>query len=407
MPRRSSLLALVLAASFAPAADLRTLKGDAYNGTLVSVNDKEVVFTKAGGTDRVTVPVDQILNIELGAQVKIPANGYIDVELVDGSILHCSNVTFKVKSTDIVATLLLTEQQVVLPRAAVSSILTNAQNEKYRRDWTERVRKKGKKDVVARLNEGVVNPVSGLLGEGTADGKKINFTAKVGTEEVTVEVSLGTIHGIIFSHEIDANIKPAAFKLLDTYHDVVMVLSVEQTAEGLTVTTPAGAKLVYPLANVAMLDYSNGKLVYLSDLRPDRLSEVSTEDRIDHYKRDRNMDGKDPIKMKNVPYGKGLAIHADSRLDFDLNGEYVVFKFVAGFDDVIGGVPGPVKLRIEGDGKELYSRTFDRKTWNASTPADVQALNIKDVQTLRIEVTSGELLTLGKHLVLADAKVSK
>src|SRR5262249_13968651 len=95
MPRRSSLLALVLAASFAPAADLRTLKGDAYNGTLVSVNDKEVVFTKAGGTDRVTVPVDQILNIELGAQVKIPANGYIDVELVDGSILHCSNVTFK------------------------------------------------------------------------------------------------------------------------------------------------------------------------------------------------------------------------------------------------------------------------------------------------------------------------
>jgi hypothetical protein len=397
----------MLAASFAPAADLRTLKGDAYNGTLVSVNDKEVVFTKAGGADRVTVPVDQILNLELGAQVKIPDSTWIDVELIDGSILHCSNVGFK--GTNLVATLLLTGQQVVLPRAAVSSVLTGAQNEKYRRDWTDRVKKKGKKDVVAKLNEGVVNPVSGLLGEGTEDGKKINFTAKVGTEEVTVAVSLETIHGIIFSHEIDANIKPATFKLLDTYHDVVMVLSVALTAEGLTVTTPAGAKLVYPLANVAMLDYSNGKLVYLSDLRPDRLTEVSTEDRIDHYKRDRNMDGKDPIKMKNAIYSKGLALHADSRLDFDLNGEYVVFKFVAGFDDVTGGVPGPVKLRVEGDGKELYSRTFDRKTWNASTPADVQALNIKDVQTLRIEVVSLDAigLTLGKHLVLADAKVSK
>ncbi len=370
-----------------------------------------MVFAK--GADRITVPTGQVLNIELAPAERIPAeNPYVDVELTDGTLLHCSEC--RVKGKTVVVTVLLTGQKLELPMGIVSNVLTNAQNEKYRKDWTERLKKKGKTDILARLDKGAVNPIPGLLGEGNADGTKINFTITIPSPEKdkkdetrTIEVPLENIHGLIFRRDFDANAKPSVCRVSDTYRDLILVESLSQAPEGLTVTTPAGAKLLFPIAKLALLDYSNGKLVFLSDLNPDRLDERSTEDRVDHYKRDRNMDGRDVIKIKSTPYPKGLAIHAYARLDFDLNGEFEVFKFVPGFDDVVGGLPGPVKLRIDGDGKELYARTFDRATWKASAEGKEIALNIKDVQTLRVEVVSGELLTLGKHLALANARVSK
>ena len=405
MPLCRSLLALALAVSISSAAELQTLKGEIHKGDLVSVTDKEVVFAKA--TEQITVPIAQILHVTaLGPAEKIPPETvYHDVELNDGTLLHCSH--FLIKGKNIEATLLLTGQKLVLPLASVGSVLANANLEKYRKDWTDRLKKKGNRDILARLNDGVVNPLPGLIGFGSADGKTLDFTLKVGTEERELAVPLENIHGLIFKRDVDPNIKLPICKLVDTYRNIVQVLSVVQTPEGLTVTTPSGAKLEYPLAKVTMLDYSNGKLVFLSDLEPDRLVELSTEDRIDHYKRDRNMDGKERIKLKTIPYPKGLAIHADTQMDFILNGEFSVFKAVIGFDDAVGGVPGPVKVRIEADGKELFSKTFDRKDWKTSTPAEVIEKSIKDVQTLRIEVMSGDLLTLGKHVVIADAKVSK
>jgi hypothetical protein len=404
MPLCRSLLALSFFAAITHAAELRTLKGDAHKGELVSVSDMEVVFAK--GAERITVPTSQVLNIELTPPEVIPReNAYVDVELTDGTVLHCSQC--RIKGKTVTATVLLTGQKLELPMGIVSNVLTSAQNEKYRKDWTDRLKKKGKTDVLATLNQGTVNPLPGLIGEGNADGTKLTFTAKLGTKEETVEVPAENIHGLIFKRDFDPNAKPPVCRLSDTYRDLIMVESLAQAPEGLTVKTPAGVKLLFPMAKLALLDYSNGKLVFLSDLNPDRLDERSTEDRIDHFKRDRNMDGRDVIKIKSVPYPKGLSIHADARLDFDVNGEFEVFKFVPGFDDVVGGVAGPVKLRIEGDGKELYARTFDRKEWKASAEGKELALNIKDVQTLRIEVISGDLLTLGKHLVIANARISK
>jgi hypothetical protein len=63
-----------------------------------------------------------------------------------------------------------------------------------------------------------------------------------------------------------------------------------------------------------------------------------------------------------------------------------------------------VLLRIEGDGKELYTRTFNRKTDKVPVPI---TLNIKDVQRLRLVVSSGDGSDLGRHVHLGNAKVSK
>jgi len=74
-----------------------------------------------------------------------------------------------------------------------------------------------------------------------------------------------------------------------------------------------------------------------------------------------------------------------------------------GLDDNVGSF-GPAVLIVEGNGRELHKATFtasDKKKYQALR------LNIKDVQKLRIIVKSGDGFDLGKHLDLAEARVSK
>jgi hypothetical protein len=68
----------------------------------------------------------------------------------------------------------------------------------------------------------------------------------------------------------------------------------------------------------------------------------------------------------------------------------------------VGGTGRPTIVKIEGDGKELMKQSVSRK----DKPKDV-TLNVLNVKTLRITVMSEELLDLGHHVDLANARVSK
>ena len=155
---------------------------------------------------------------------------------------------------------------------------------------------------------------------------------------------------------------------------------------------------------LAKLDYSKGKLTYLSDIDLARvkLVQVAYLD-MKEFKRDQNVE-KGEIRLAGKRYEKGLSMHARTEVTFDLEGEYREFKTIAGVDDNVNqGSIDPVVLRIEGDGKELQTLSLTQK--GGAQPI---ALNIKDVQKLKIIVdASPGSLGLGSHLDLADAKVSK
>jgi hypothetical protein len=194
-------------------------------------------------------------------------------------------------------------------------------------------------------------------------------------------------------------------KLLDLQRNVVYVSGVEPTATGFTVTTPEGVKIDYTPALVSKMDYSKGKLEYLSEMNPAKVVETFVGADAEHYRRDASLEDK-PLRVNNVQYEKGLALHSYTELVYDLKGEYREFTAVVGIDDNVGGHDRPVQLLIEGDGQELVKMTLTRK----DKEKDKKVLqNIKDVKKLRIVVSRapGELLDWGIHLDLADAKVSK
>jgi hypothetical protein len=161
--------------------------------------------------------------------------------------------------------------------------------------------------------------------------------------------------------------------------------------------------LTLPLASIHKLDFSKGKLAYLSDIEPSKILLSQDEERLSAFRKDTNLDG-GPLRINGITYAKGLAMLATTDLEFDLKGEYREFKAIAGFDDLVGGIEGSVILEIEGDGKQLVKLELTRKDKKRDNAIN---LNIKDVQRLRIVVRSSNPLEFGKHLDLANAQINK
>jgi len=395
-----ALLLLALAVPAAPAAELKTLKGNTLKGDLVSLSEKAVVLQVDGKP--VSTPIDQVLLLTLkDKEDNLPADTkYAEVELTDGSLLRCAKVEMKGKEAKLI---LLQGQEVTLPIASITYLLNEANVAKNRADFKERVlSKKQVRDIVALRNKDqVLNPVQGTFGDADDKGEgTIEFTLAGGGVRA---VPLARAAALYFQRPPDPKARTVLCKLHDASKDLLFASAITRTADGYTVTTSAGVVVKYAPDKVVRLDYSKGKLTYLADMTPSDVKETSTEGVVQHYRRNENLDG-NKIHMNGKAYESGLSLHATTQLEYDLEGGYREFRAVVGIDDDVPGDDGPAVIKIEGDGNMLLALTISRKD-----KARVQsvALNVKDIKKLKITVTSGDILDLGKHLTLADARVSK
>jgi len=392
------LLCLLLAASVAPAGELKNLKGETVKGDIVSVTDKEVVVDSEG--KKVATPLDQVLTISLTEEyVRLtPEDKYILVELTDGSQLKCASVQFKGK--DIVLQT-LQDQKVTLPLVKINWVLNEAHDPANMKAFKERVLAKKKAfDIVAIKREDVVQPFEGTIGEPDDKGENFKFVQKDGTERT---VSTTKTLAFFFQRQADPGAKPVICRINDVHRNLLYASEVKKDPDGFSVVTSCGATLKYTNKQVARLDYSKGKQAYLSDLTPTAVKETSTEGRVDHYRRDENLEG-NKIRLAGTQYDKGLAIHSTTELEYDLEGEYRELTAKVGIDDDVGGGDDPVVLKVYLDNVERLNWSISRKDKERDRTLQ---LNVKDVQKLKIVVTTGDFLDLGKHLTLAKPLVSK
>jgi hypothetical protein len=424
MPFRSAIAVLLLSVAAVPAADqpqLRTLTGAApVAGELIGVNAKSVIF-KSDGKD-VETPLAQVLTVDLAPVPKEPTPKdakYIDVELTDGTLLHCGQFAIKGKEVQLT---LLSGQALKFPLEYVRSYLNEAHDKTFRQDWEKYLGKKINFDQLVVINKSTVkvkkdgkeveneerlmNAVPVTVGDADAEGKTIEFTLSSGGDKKSK--ALATIHGIIFKNVVNPGPAPVLCKVFDANANIIVASAVTLEGDRVSVVTPVGVKLELTRAALAKLDYTGGKLVYLSDWDSKKMdvNESSTEDRIDHFRRDKNLDD-GPIRLTgHAPFTKGLSIHSRTEMLFHLDGEYREFKAIIGVDELVSGADGITEVSIfdAASGKELHKKIeVSRKDKQA---LDV-TINIQNVKTLRIVVSSPELLDLGHHVDLAEARISK
>jgi hypothetical protein len=398
------VLACAGAVSAADTAKLRTLKGETREGPLVSISDKEIVLTVKGSP--LATPVAEVLDLELQPAGTNSYEGkYTDIELTDGSVLHCSQFALKGKQAELK---LISGQEIKVPLAAVVSILNEAHDAQVREEWQGLLSKRGNRDLLAVKGAGgKVNALDGTFGDAGEDGETIEFESASGAKR---ELKVARIHAMSFNRKLDAELPEPLCKVIDTSRNVLMVSRLTLGDKGFAITTPAGGKVEYPRNLVARLDYSKGKLTYLSDLEPLRVVERANLDGLEHYRRDKNLVD-EPLRLVRKTgigsdpqiYTKGLALYPYTELVYDIGGQYKEFKVVLGLDPV-AGLDNAVRVTIEGDGRELFAGELHRKDNPLAVVRDV-----KNVRQLRIVASSpGRLfLSPGGHVILGDAKVSK
>ena len=90
------------------------------------------------------------------------------------------------------------------------------------------------------------------------------------------------------------------------------------------------------------------------------------------------------IALRGVTYSKGLGVHANSELTYDLNGNYTQFVADIGVDDEVRG-QGSVNFQVWADGVQL----FGSGTLTGSSSIQTVAVDVTGKKTLKLVVTPG------------------
>ncbi|HVT89658.1 MAG TPA: NPCBM/NEW2 domain-containing protein [Tepidisphaeraceae bacterium] len=139
---------------------------------------------------------------------------------------------------------------------------------------------------------------------------------------------------------------------------------------------------------------------YLSDLTP-----TSASNGWGSYEKDKSNgeqatgDGH-TITLNGITYAKGIGIHANSDLSFNLNSQYSQFTSDIGVDDEVGG-NGTVVFQVYLDGIKV----FDSGIMNGSSATQTVNLNVQGKLVLRLVVTNSGDNSDYDHADWAGAKL--
>ncbi|MEM8864851.1 MAG: NPCBM/NEW2 domain-containing protein [Planctomycetota bacterium] len=219
-------------------------------------------------------------------------------------------------------------------------------------------------------------------------------------DEQPLDVSREKIFGIVFASE-SSGVRVDPHPLVATRGGMQLFAKrLRLLAADLSVTTAAGVDVTVPLSNVSEIDFSYGRLTYLSDLAP-----LATEnDPLFGPLRDRELSAAWPVFRTNAAlwggplvardpltddlrrrdFDRGLSITAGGTVAYDVEG-YTEFRCVA--DIAPDSSPsGSVRLVIEIDRKQELRREFNA----AALPLDLvlPLMNARELR-LRVERQSG------------------
>jgi hypothetical protein len=162
-----------------------------------------------------------------------------------------------------------------------------------------------------------------------------------------------------------------------------------------------GDTLDVPVASISRLEVQNGRLVYLSTLRPSETRATPFLDRTFPIRADSAVSGR-PLRLRGRTYVRGLGVHSRTEVTYQLDGTFRTFAATLGVDDAVGS-QGSVVYRVFGDEKLLFESPVLR---GGGVPHDLK-LEIRKVLLLRLEVDFADGGDAGDHADWADARLLK
>ncbi len=141
-----------------------------------------------------------------------------------------------------------------------------AADERLEKQWSELAESQPAGDILVIRKSGALDEVEGTLRGVTAEAVRFEV------DQEAVSVKLAKVEGLVYARSAAAE-APEPLGFVTVADGTRVALQNATLGEGsLVVKSPSGFELPIPLESVTRLDFSSGKIVYLSDLEPQAAS---------------------------------------------------------------------------------------------------------------------------------------
>ncbi len=401
MTTLSSILVAVLSVAAAPQFEAQPLRGPAVTGRLVALDGQRVTMEGAGG--RSSWALAELMGISARPKPPAPAaEADARIDLVDGSLLAAREFTIHNGRARIVLRG-AAAGTIELPIAGIAAVRFQPDTAAAMSEWARLLKMKTPGDLLVIVRGEIVDYQQGAAGDVTARTVAFDLDGEV------VPVNRGKVFGLIYHAAAGPAAEPVCW-ISDAGGSRWAVRSMTM-ADKLEWTTVAGASASCPLDQVSQIDLSGGKIVYLSDLKPESVAytpyfplsqELPAEQKFFRPRQDQNLESK-PLRLGGQQFPKGLALHSRTELVYYLPGRFRHFQAIAGIDDEVRP-RGSVHLVLRGDGKVLWEATL---TGADKEPSRALDLDVTGVRRLTIVADFAAESDAAGQVVLGSARVSK
>jgi hypothetical protein len=253
---------------------------------------------------------------------------------------------------------------------------------------------RGPDDVAFAVNDSEIVAVRGkAVG---IDGESLRFQFDGAERRISLDRLVGVMIGTSDQLPPDPTFHQAA--RIDS-GDVLSGTWTGFDGKAVSMRTSWGSIVEVPTEAVSGIDCVNGRVVYLSDLKPATVEQTPFFGKVIPFRNDVSLDG-GPIKLSDGEYKKGVCVHSRCVLTYTLDGRFQRFRAKLGFEQPAGR-QGRVAARVRGTEKVLYENLDAR---GDQPPAELD-LDLAGQQTLTLEVDFGKDQDVGDRVVWANARL--
>ena len=401
---------LLLTAPLAP-VEVQTLTGESIVGQLVELKQDRIAI--AVGGERREISRTELSKVTFTKKSDLASVPTVWVELVDGSVLPATSFSVQGGQAELVPA---GAAAVKLAVRLVRSVRFKQQNAEQRSEWDKIRGSRARSDLIAIRKADRIDYIKGVLRE--VDAKTVQFEL----DGERIPVAIEKVEGLIYHQTGVVDLAPELFRVTDGYGTRLAGASLTATADSVRFTTSTGVQIERRYNDLRQLDFSAGKIVYLSDVMPQavewtpffeapQLSESLQEfyrpkmDRALTRGKSSDKEGKLQLMVDEegtiATFDKGIAMHSRSSIKFDVPVDVRRFRALVGIDARVRQ-HGHVRFVVRGDGGELYAADVS----GTGLPSDV-SIDITGVRQLELFVDFGKNLDVGDHLNLCNARLIK
>jgi len=269
-----------------------------------------------------------------------------------------------------------------------------AERDKLRRRWAA---EKRTRDVVHLRNGDTVEGILTSLDDSAV---------QLDVDKKKVRLILENVAAVTLSTELASVPKPKGpFGRVILADGARLSLAKSACDDGktLTATTLYNTTVRIPLADVIALYIFQGNAVYLSDLKPSKFDWKPFGNLDWPPVADGSVSGRD-LRLAGSAYDKGMGLHAESRLTYDLAGNYRWFEALVGLEELGDGKTGSARIKVLVDGKP---RPLDLEELSDKTKPLPIRLDVKGAKELTLVVEFGKRGDVLARVNWIDARLLK